>query len=81
MSEKLRAGVIGLGAMGANHARVYGEMPEVELVAVADVDETRVAAATAGRGIAGYADYRRMLIPRLLARAVHSVHATLEGVA
>ena len=27
MSEKLRAGVIGLGAMGANHARVYGEMP------------------------------------------------------
>lgn len=31
--------------------------------------------------VRGSADYRRMLIPRLLARAVHSVHATLEGVA
>ena len=61
MSEKLRAGVIGLGAMGANHVRVYGEMQDVDLVAVADVDETRVAAATAGRGVAGYADYGRML--------------------
>lgn len=32
----LRVAVIGLGAMGANHARIYGEMPDVELVAVAD---------------------------------------------
>ncbi len=32
----LAAGVIGLGAMGINHARVYGEMAGVELVAVAD---------------------------------------------
>jgi predicted dehydrogenase len=61
MSEKLRAGVIGLGAMGANHARVYGEMPDIDLAAVADADEARVAAATAGRGVAGYADYGRML--------------------
>ena len=37
--KKLRAGVIGVGAMGKHHARIYSEMNEVELVGVADVDE------------------------------------------
>ena len=32
----LRTAVIGVGAMGVNHARIYADMPEVELVAVAD---------------------------------------------
>lgn len=34
----LRVGVIGLGAMGKNHARIYAELREVDLVGVADVD-------------------------------------------
>jgi predicted dehydrogenase len=59
MSESpLRAAVIGLGVMGANHARVYAEMAGVELAAVADSDAGRLAAA--GR-IRGYDDYRRLL--------------------
>ena len=33
----LKVGVIGLGAMGKNHVRVYSELPEVELVGIADV--------------------------------------------
>ena len=32
-----RAAVVGVGAMGHNHARVYQEMPDVELAAVADL--------------------------------------------
>lgn len=36
MSSKLRAGLIGLGAMGRHHARVLGSLRGVELVAVAD---------------------------------------------
>jgi predicted dehydrogenase len=36
--EPLRAGVIGIGSMGRNHARVYGELPNTELVGVADLD-------------------------------------------
>lgn len=35
----LAAGVIGVGSMGQHHARVYGELPGVELVGVTDVDE------------------------------------------
>ncbi|MDL5363606.1 Gfo/Idh/MocA family protein [Halalkalicoccus sp. NIPERK01] len=40
MSEQppVRAGVIGVGSMGQNHARVYRELPETQLVGVHDVD-------------------------------------------
>ncbi|MCL7416888.1 MAG: Gfo/Idh/MocA family oxidoreductase [Halalkalicoccus sp.] len=40
MSEQppIRAGVIGVGSMGQNHARVYRELPETQLVGVQDVD-------------------------------------------
>ena len=37
----LRAAVIGVGNMGANHARVYASLPGVELVAVCDQDPNR----------------------------------------
>ena len=37
----VRAGVVGVGSMGQNHARVYAELPEVELVGVSDVDLDR----------------------------------------
>lgn len=43
----IRAGVIGVGAMGENHARVYSELRNTTLVGVSDLDEelaTRVAA-------------------------------------
>jgi len=34
----IKVGVIGLGAMGRNHVRVYSELPDVELVGIADID-------------------------------------------
>jgi predicted dehydrogenase len=39
--RKLRVGVIGLG-IGGVHLRAYHSMPNVELVAIADLDETRL---------------------------------------
>jgi len=39
MTETLRAGVIGVGSMGRNHARVYRELAGVELTGVADLDD------------------------------------------
>ena len=60
-SRPLAAGVIGLGAMGINHARVYGEMESVELVAVADPSAERRRLAARGRQVRPYADYRKML--------------------
>jgi UDP-N-acetylglucosamine 3-dehydrogenase len=34
----LRVGVVGVGVMGSNHARVFADLPGVELVGVADPD-------------------------------------------
>ena len=57
----VRTAVIGVGAMGRNHARVYSEMPGVELVGVADAD-ARAAQTAAGRfGGKAYSDYGQML--------------------
>lgn len=39
--DPLAVGVIGVGSMGAHHARVYAGLPEVELVGVADADWDR----------------------------------------
>lgn len=41
MSGKLRVAVIGTGFWGKNHARIYSELDEAELVAVCDVNPER----------------------------------------
>ncbi len=56
-----RVAVIGVGAMGRNHARVYNEMPEVELAAVADLDLALVQNVIRLHGGRAYKDYRTML--------------------
>lgn len=40
-STPIRCGVVGVGRMGRHHARVYSEMPGVELVGVVDNDADR----------------------------------------
>jgi predicted dehydrogenase len=39
--EPLRTGVFGVGNMGSHHARVYGELQDVDLVGVHDADDER----------------------------------------
>ena len=38
---RLRVGVVGVGVMGSNHARVFADLPGVELVGVADPDRNQ----------------------------------------
>ncbi len=59
--ERLRVGVIGVGAMGSHHARVYGELTDADLVAIADSNEARLSASQRAQPIRAYADYQRML--------------------
>ena len=39
--EKMRVGVIGVGALGRHHARIYASLPQCDLIGVSDVDEPR----------------------------------------
>lgn len=41
MSEVLRVGVIGTGALGSHHARVFAGLPEAKLVSVFDLDQAK----------------------------------------
>src|SRR5512142_3303894 len=38
MERPLRVGVVGVGVMGSNHARVFAGLPGTELVGIADPD-------------------------------------------
>jgi predicted dehydrogenase len=57
----MKVAVIGVGSMGKNHARVYSELPEAELVAVADADIKTGEAIASRHGVRAYADYRDLL--------------------
>jgi predicted dehydrogenase len=57
----MRAAVIGVGAMGRNHARVYQEIPDVDLIAVVDANPALAEESARLRGAQSYTDYRAML--------------------
>lgn len=63
--RSIRAGVIGVGAMGEHHARVYSGMKNVSLVGVADVDADRVQSIATKFGSRAFTDYRALLDKRL----------------
>jgi predicted dehydrogenase len=52
----LRVGVVGVGVMGYNHARVLAEMPGVNLVGVADPDDKQADFVERSLGCAAVAD-------------------------
>ena len=64
----LRVGVIGVGQMGSNHARVFAGMPGVRLAGVADPDRKQRDFVTQTLGCAGF-DY----VDALLAAGVDAV--------
>lgn len=38
MSDRLRVGIVGVGSIGKNHARIYSELPGVEFSAILDIN-------------------------------------------
>jgi predicted dehydrogenase len=57
----LRVGVVGVGIMGSNHARVYADLPGASLVGVADPDPRQRDFVSGALGCAGYADVEGLL--------------------
>jgi UDP-N-acetylglucosamine 3-dehydrogenase len=60
MIATLKAAVIGVGSMGRNHARVYREIPETDLVAVADPVAENAARVARDNLAHAYTDYHQM---------------------
>jgi len=59
--QTLKVAVIGVGHLGQHHARIYTELPGVELVAVADVAEGRRREVGGRLRVPAVADYRTLL--------------------
>jgi len=57
----MKVAVVGVGSMGRNHARVYSELPGVELVAVCDTDVRLANEVASHYRAASFQDYREML--------------------
>ncbi len=58
---KLKVAVIGVGHLGQHHARIYSELPGVELSAVVDIAEGRRREVAGRLRVPGLADYRTLL--------------------
>jgi len=58
---KTRVAVIGCGAWGTQHARVYQELDSTELAAVCDLDEARAKTVADRYGVDAYTEYGRLL--------------------
>jgi UDP-N-acetylglucosamine 3-dehydrogenase len=65
---RLRVGVVGVGVMGSNHARVFADLADVDLVGVADPDSAQRDFVSRTLGCAAFSD-----IDALLAQGVDAL--------
>jgi len=59
--KKIGVAVIGVGFWGRNHARVYMEIPEAELIGVCDINSERAKETAEKYGVEAYTDSRKLL--------------------
>jgi predicted dehydrogenase len=58
--SRLRVGVVGAGALGRHHARIYSQLASTELIAVADTSPERGRAVAEACRTRWFADYRQL---------------------
>ncbi|MDP2669414.1 MAG: Gfo/Idh/MocA family oxidoreductase [bacterium] len=60
--NKLNVAVIGAGNMGRHHARIYSELPNINLAAICDIDVDNGEKLAKKHGCRFYRDYKQMLV-------------------
>ncbi|HEV8000835.1 MAG TPA: Gfo/Idh/MocA family oxidoreductase [Planctomycetaceae bacterium] len=58
--SRLRVGVVGAGALGRHHARIYSQLASTELMAIADTSAERGRAVASACGTHWFEDYRQL---------------------
>lgn len=61
MSRSIRVAVVGVGALGRHHARLYSKNPSCQLVAVVDTNLTRAREVAAEYGGHAHQDFRQVM--------------------
>ena len=68
-NERIPVAVIGVGHLGSRHARVYAELPQADLVGVADLKIDRARKVSEEYGTTAATDYRDLL-PKIRAASI-----------
>ena len=77
MTDKVKVGVIGVGQIGKRHVATYAGMPNVEIVAVADLNQAEAKRVAQEHGIArSFTNFRDLLA--LPSRSLVASAFTLE---
>ena len=61
MKPSTKVAVVGVGALGEHHARIYAQLPEAKLVAVVDTKAGRAHEIATRYNCRGFSDYREIL--------------------
>ena len=62
---KIRVGVVGLGRLGAIHAKIYSTLDSVELSGICDIDENTAKSTAEALKTSWFCDYKKLLDNRL----------------
>lgn len=60
-SSPVKVGVIGVGSIGSQHARIFSELPDVKLIGVVDIDFTRAQEIASKYNCNAYKDYSEIM--------------------
>ena len=58
--QKVKVGVIGVGHLGINHARIYQQLSSAKLVAISEINPLRLKEVSKQLRVPGYIDYREL---------------------
>ncbi|MEM7816423.1 MAG: Gfo/Idh/MocA family oxidoreductase [Candidatus Aenigmatarchaeota archaeon] len=58
--RKIKIGVVGVGYLGSLHAKIYKEIPKCFLVAVCDINKSRLQEISENLGVSGYLNYQEL---------------------
>jgi len=76
----VRFGIVGVGGMGGHHAKTLGQMPETQLVAVADLNPDTAQRVASETGARAFSDSRALLesgVEAVLIATPHPFHAAV----
>jgi len=81
----IRVGVIGTGAMGQHHVRIYSEMIDVELVGISDVNEKQVTKLAKYYNTTAHTNYNDLLLEGLdavniVVPTIHHKNVVLDAI-
>jgi len=58
--KNIKVGVIGVGYLGISHARIFQQLPKSKLVAICDINPSRLKEVSCELGVPGFVNYREL---------------------